>query len=356
MQNLKQKKSLLIINMGTIGDILMSTPVASAFKNNNSNIKITWIVQPELASLLDGNPYIDHLIPWDYQKLVDSWYYKRLFTVADILFSLKKQLKNHKFDIALDLQGVLTSGFVTWFTGATHRIALGSEEGSNLFMTKTISRTLGDRIHLGSEYRYLITQLGIPDKKWEMFIPSKPLSTESARRILEGHIGSDKYAVICPFTNRESKRWNDAYWQQIILRIRGRYQLRSIILGGENESEMGKAISSASGAVNLSGKTSLLEAAEIIRGAEFVVGVDTGLTHMAHAAKVPTLALFGPTFPYAYAGQEASQVIHTDRYCSPCNYTPTCNNKFNCMQDISPDRVLTEIKPIMQEIIKAQKV
>ena len=342
--------------MGTIGDILMSTPVPSAIKRSNSNIKITWIVQPGLASLLQGNPHIDHVIPWDYAKLVDSWYYKRFYTVGKILFALKRELKNHKFDIALDLQGVLTSGFVTWFTGATHRVALGSEEGSNLFMTKTISRTLGDRIQLGSEYRYLVTQLGISDNHWKMFIPSNDQIKNAAKKLLADQIRDDKYAIICPFTNRESKKWNDSYWQQIILRIRGRYRLRSIILGGENELELGDSISAASGAINLSGKTSLLEAAEIIRGAQFVVGVDTGLTHMAHAADVPTLSLFGPTFPYAYADSEASQVIHTNRYCSPCNYTPTCNNQYHCMQEISPDRVLTEIKPIMQEMIATQNL
>ena len=336
------------MNMGTIGDIVMSIPIAQSLKLNNINTKITWVAQPEFTELLENNPNIDEVIPWDFSEFSDAWYSRKYIKAFKCLHKLKNKLTSRRYDVALDLQGTLTSGLATKTSKATHRIALGAEEGSNWLMTKTISRTLGDKIQLGSEYRYLVTQLGLSDRDWNLQLPLHKESEETASKLLKERIGDDKYAIICPFSNRPSKLWNNEYWQQIALRIRGRYRLRTIILGGENETESAQDISKFSGAVDLTGKTSLLQAAEIIRNAQFVVGIDTGLTHMAHAVKTPTLSLFGPTFPYAFAGTDDSQVISSNLYCSPCNYNPTCKNKFTCMKEISPDRVLTEIKPIMQ--------
>ena len=327
----------------------MSTPVAQALKQHNENTTITWVVQPELSTLLEGNPYIDKVIPWNYNSLNQSWGKKNLIRCWSILNTLKKEFKEQQFDMTLDLQGTFTSALASWLSRSTHRISLGSEEGSGWLVTKTISRTQGDRVQIGSEYRYLITQLGMSDNSWKMHVPIKLEAKESAKNLLNQHIKKDKYVVLCPFSTHESKRWNNGYWQQIALRVRGRYHLRTILLGDKQDSSIATEISRSCGAVDLTGKTTLPEAAEIIKGAELLIGVDTGLTHMAHAVDTPTLALFGPTFPYAYAGQDNSNIIYQDRFCSPCNLSPTCKKQYQCMQEITPDKVLTEIKPIMQQ-------
>ena len=343
----RKKLSILIVSMSTIGEIVMATPVATALKRHNPNYRITWVVQPEFRSLLDGNPNVDEVLVWDYADFSEDWYNRRIIRVTQKLLNLRRLLKQFKFDMTLDLQGVFKSGMVTWLTGANHRIALGSEEGSNWFMTKTISRNLGDRVQLGSEYRYLVNQLGISDYNWQMYIPTNDEIKSSSARKLQEKIGDESFAVICPFSNNPAKMWDNSYWQQIILRIRGRYKLRTLILGGSVENHVAEEIASATGAISLVGSTTILEAAEIIRKAKLVIGVDTGLTHIAHALDTPTLALFGPTFPYAFSGKEASDIIHIDMYCSPCDLRPTCGGKYTCMKNISPDKVLTEIKPLI---------
>jgi len=158
----------------------------------------------------------------------------------------------------------------------------------------------------------------------------------------------ERYLVICPFTTRPQKHWFDEHWQQVILRIRARYKLRTIILGGPGDLEHAEKISEESGAINLAGKTSLSEAAAIIKKASLLIGVDTGLTHMGHAFHVPTLALFGSTCPYAFAGVDTSKVLYLNKWCSPCRRRPTCKGKFDCMRDITPDLVLTEVKTLMK--------
>jgi heptosyltransferase-1 len=347
MTKLLPKKSVLLIRLSSIGDIVMASPVASAIKQHNPNTVITWVVQPSFMALVEGHPHVDHVVTCDINELRNLWKNKRLVSFFRCLNALQKTLNERSYDSTVDLQGNFYSGLIAYLSGAPHRIALGSRNGNHWFMTKTISRILSSESQIGSEYRYLVNQLGYSDAEWEMYIPRTGYATASAQAILRERFGSEPYAVICPFALYAQKNWLDDYWQQIILRIRGRYKLRTVIVGGKNGKDPGEKIARASGAINLAGVTSIEETAAIISGASLVIGVDTGLTHMGHALKAPTISLFGATCPYTYAGNETSKVIYLDRFCSPCKRKPTCNKQYNCMREITPDHVLTAIKPLL---------
>lgn len=345
----KRTKSILIIRITAIGDIIMASPVPSALKENYPNTHITWVVHPMYAPLLEGHPHVDEVITFDideWQRLRRSW---SVGAFIKKLGELRRTLRKRKYERTIDLQGNFTTGVIAWLSGATHKIALGSESGNAWFMTKTISRNLGDRTQIGSEYRYLVNQLGCSDHNWRMYVPVTLQSLEAARNRIVEAIDDSRYAVICPFSLHPQKNWFDDYWEQIILRLRGRYKLRTIIVGGENGKEAGERIAKKSGAINMAGETNLSETASIITGAAILIGVDTGLTHMGHALKIPTISLFGATHPYDYVDSEISQVIYLDRFCSPCRRNPTCNKKYQCMREITPDMVLTTIKPLINK-------
>ncbi|MFL0811640.1 MAG: glycosyltransferase family 9 protein [Agarilytica sp.] len=349
MQKNKRIKSILIIRITAIGDIIMASPVPTAIKENHSNTHITWVVHPKYSQLLDSHPDVDEVIAFDideWQRLLKNWNFTALYRRIK---AVRTQLRKRKFERAIDLQGNFTTGFIAWLSGAIHKIALGAESGNAWFMTKTISKNLGDRTQIGSEYRYLVNQLGCSDSNWRMHVPITMKSMEGAREKTINAIGEGHYAVIAPFTQHPQKSWFNDYWEQIILRLRGRYQLRTLIVGGENGISEGNKIGRASGATNFAGQTSLAETASIIANASILIGVDTGLTHMGHALKVPTISLFGATHPYDYVDSETSQVIYLDRFCSPCRRNPTCNKKYQCMREITPDIVLTAIKPLLNK-------
>lgn len=349
MNKNKRRKSILIIRISAIGDIVMSSPVASALKRNNPNTHITWIVHPEFACLLEGHPDIDEVITFDADKWSRLWKKKHLPSLIKEARQLRKTLSARTYERTIDLQGNFMTGVIAWLSRATHKIALGSDGGNSWFMTKTISRNLGDQTQIGSEYRYLINQLGCSDSNWEMFLPHSEQASLSAKNKLKEKLGNSNYMVICPFAQFPQRNWFEDYWEQIILRIRGRYQLRTVIVGGPNGKEPGEKMARLTGAINLAGETTLTETAAIIAGATLVVGVDTGLTHMGHASKIPTISLFGSSYPYDYVDSEMSKVIYLDRFCSPCKRNPTCKKQYQCMRDITPDKVLTTIKPLIQK-------
>jgi len=348
MSRTQRKKAMLVVRLNHVADVVMASPMASLIKHHSENVHLTWVVQEKYASLLRGHPDIDELIVWNHDKWLGYLRRGQLFALTNQLRDLRKRLKKRPYDIALDLQGILFSGFVTWLSGAKIRIGLGATQGSNWLVTKTISRNVGEETQLGSEYRYLLSQLGMPDSPWQMFIAPPNIPPEERYAKLGFEYGHENYAVFCPFSVFPQKRWPDEYWKQIALRIRGRYKLKTVILGLQKDVEAGQRIATSTGAINLVGKTSLNEAGDVIKNAKLLVGVDTGLTHMAHAFRTPTVGLFGSTCPYSYAGVETSKIIYQKRFCSPCNSKPICGGSFDCMKEITPDIVLSEIKPLMK--------
>jgi len=348
MTRIPPHKSILIVRLSAIGDVVMATPIASLLKRHYPDSYIAWIVQPECAELLIGNPAIDEVIIWDRKRWRQLLKSLQLKTLAQEIRQFSSHLRAQKFELALDLQGLLKSGFLAWLSNAKARIGLGSTEGSHRFMNKTISRNMGEQTLIGAEYRYMLNQLGVSDSPWQMNIPIPDHVERKCMTELNPLLNGESYLVACPFTTRPQKHWLDDYWQQVILRIRGRYKLRTILLGGPGDEERASKIAAKTGAISLAGKTSLIEAATIIKNASLLIGVDTGLTHMGHAFRTPTLALFGSTCPYSFAGVETSKVIYQDMWCSPCRRNPTCKGKYTCMRDITPDIVLAELKPLMK--------
>jgi heptosyltransferase-1 len=87
--------------------------------------------------------------------------------------------------------------------------------------------------------------------------------------------------------------------------------------------------------------TTLRGAGAVLAGARLVIGVDTGLTHLAGTLAAPTIALFGSTTPYAHGPDHGCAVVLSQNLpCSPCRRHPTCAGAFQCMRELVPDRVL----------------
>lgn len=356
MRKSQQKTSVLIVRLGDTGDIVLASPVAEAIRKRSPNAHICWLCQKEFKGALEGHPAVDEIICWDRKSWAEKFDNHNYPALLNEVRLCRRELRQYRFDLALDLQGLVSSAFLTWLSGAKTRIGLGSGERGNLLMTRTISRNMGDQAQVGAEYRYLMYQLGYPEHDWKMHVPLPAHAIESANELLAEALGQQPYVVICPFSSQQQKLWPDESWQQLILRIRGRYQLKTVILGNESDNEKAQNIAKLCGATNLSGKTDFQENAAIIKGAALLIGVDTGLTHLGHALKIPTISLFGSSCPYSHTGQESSTVIYLDKVCSPCGSKPSCKGRFDCMKEISPDLVLTEIKPLMKNYYEPSRI
>ncbi len=344
---MKAPRRILIVRLSAIGDIIMASGLIPALRSLYPEARIAWLAEEAQAGLLRHNPRLDHVHSLPRQRwraLRKSGDYPALTReVREFIRSLRAE----KYDLVLDLQGLLKSGVWSWLSGAGRRIGLGSREGSQWLMTEVVPREMDDP-RIGKEYRDLAIRLGASSESFVMDIAVPDEARRRAVALLEETGIRKDYVVLAPFTTRPQKHWFDDRWAVLAQKLNSRYT--PVMLGGPGDKERAARISTMAGGTvaNLVGKTSLAECAAIIDQARLLIGVDTGLTHLGIAMDTPTLALFGSTAPYLDTTRTNSRVLYVPRECSPCHRRPTCDGEFPCMQAHTVDTVLEGISRIIQ--------
>jgi heptosyltransferase-1 len=342
-------RAILIVRLSAIGDIVMASPLICALRERYPAARLAWLVQPECRELLDHNPDLDEVIVWPRGEWLRLWRQRRWLALWRELRRLRRELRARRFELALDLQGLLKSGVLAWLSGAPTRVGLGSKEGSRWLMTRVLERG-GEADRIGSEYLDLaVRELGADPRRLAMRVVVSGRDGERAAARMR-QLGVDKYALVCPFTTRPQKHWLADRWAQLAGRIEERVGMRVMMLGGPGDREAADEILSAAppGLVSLVGETGIAEAAAWVEGASLLVGVDTGLTHMGIAFGIPTVALFGSTRPYLRTGRRNARVLYHSLPCSPCRRRPVCNGDFTCMRGIEVDEVMEAVGRVLE--------
>ena len=341
---------ILIIRLSAIGDVIMASPIIAVLRARFPDARLAWLVQPEAAALLQANAALDDVIVWpraDWRRLLRSGrWWQLLREMRAFVGSLRRQ----RFDLALDLQGLMKSGVWAWLSGARERVGLGSKEGSRIFMTRVIEKPRGET-RIGAEYRYLAAALGMTAEPFAMHIALSAADRAFAGRFIKDHALDPGYAVICPFTTRPQKHWLDPAWAALVRQLQREFGLKIVMLGGPGDRTAARAITGvAASIVDATGQTSLREAAALIERARLLVGVDTGLMHMGTAFGIPTIALFGSTRPYLVTDSDNTVVLYKALPCSPCHRRPTCGGFYTCMRGIAPDEIVATARRLLGHI------
>jgi len=340
---------ILLVRTSAIGDIVFASPLIAAFRRAYPRAHIAWLAQPECRPLIEHHPDLDEVIDWPLQAWRALWRARRFRDLAREVRAFRTVLGKRRFDLGVDLQGLLKSGLLTRLTGAGQRIGLGSREGSQWLMTRSIPRG-GDPERIASEYLFLAETLGLPVDDFAMAVHPGPADERFAAALIERKGLDAGYAVICPFTTRPQKHWLERRWAALVKRIRGGLGLPVIMLGGPADREAASRIRARAGdaLIDRVGMTSLLQAAALIERCALVISVDTGLGHMGIAFGRPSLLLFGSTCPYRKTGRDNARVLYHPMSCSPCKRKPTCGGDFDCMRAIGVSEVVGVASSVMK--------
>ena len=331
-------QNILIIRLSAIGDVVFASPLIAALKRSYPQAKLSWLVEPPAASLLQSHPDLDEVIVWSKSDWKALWKKRQFGQLWREIKSFKQMLKSKNYDLVLDLQGLLKSAIWAYFSGAPRRVGLGSKERSHRLMTEVVAREGNDE-RISSEYLNLAQHLGLDCGDFTMDIRLPENEDKYALTMKQAY---GDYIVICPFTTRPQKHWFDERWGQLVEQLSGRFpHHRIVMLGGPNDQEAATHIlAKAPNLVSMVGQSSLTQTAALIKHANLLVGVDTGLTHMGIAFHRPTIALFGSTCPYSDTTRDNAVVLYHKQECSPCRRNPTCHGDFTCMKRITPEEVM----------------
>jgi lipopolysaccharide heptosyltransferase I len=327
----KNPKKILIVKPSSLGDVVHSMPFLNVLKTCFPKSEIHWVIAKGLEGLLEVHEMIDKLViihkdMW--KKIIYAWH-----TMNEIK-SLFKKLRKEKYDLVVDLQGLLRSGIITAATDASVRIGFyEAREGSRFFYTHKVKG--GKDVHAVDRYLKIADFLGCDIKDVRFPLPSYSLTSNKLSRIYEN------YAVIIPGARWKTKVWPTEKFGMLSSKL----PLETIVVGNRGEIELANIIVALSKgkSTSLAGKTNLRELVEVIRHAQFVVSNDSGPMHIAAALNVPVFAIFGPTDPLRTGPYgEGHVIIRENISCAPC-FKKTCKD-IKCMNDLSVEKVYKIIK------------
>jgi heptosyltransferase-1 len=342
---------ILLVRLSAIGDIVFASPLIAALRRACPRAHIAWLVQPECAPLLERHEDLDEVILCPLAHWRQLLKEHRLSELARTIGALRRTLRESRFDLAVDLQGLLKSGLLTRLSGAAECIGLGSKEGSQWLMTRVMPRG-GQSKRIASEYLFLAEELGLPAEPFNLTVYYDAADSAFAANTVEREQIAGGYAVLCPFTTRPQKHWIEDRWAKLAQRLHSELTLTPVLLGGPKDRKAAARIAgTADGSlVDLVGQTSLRKAAALIDRADLLVAVDTGLGHMGIAFSTPSVLLFGSTCPYLETMQTTARVIYRRLPCSPCKRRPTCGGAYFCMREIT----ITEVMETASAVLAAR--
>ena len=347
----QQPRNVLLVRLSARGDIVFSSPMVRAFRRTFPEARITWLAESHTKNLIEHHPELDEVLVWDrnaWKRLLKEGRLAALLREARALIS---QLRSRRFDLAVDMQGLLRSGLVTFLSGAPTRIGLRPKEGNHLFMTHVVDRdrNKGNRARVSSEYLLLAQEMGLDTGDFRMEVPLAQADREFIGGWVRDELMEKRYAVAIPFTTRPQKHWLEDRWAELMDRVEGEIGLPTVILGGPGDAAAVERIRglASSEPRSLVGRTTLTQAAAAIERAALVVGVDTGLSHMGIAFDRPTVTIFGSNIPYTEPPTDRTKVLVHWLECSPCKGNPTCDGAYTCMKLITVDHVLDAAREVM---------
>jgi len=357
---MQEFKKIAIIKLSAIGDVVHALPVASALRERYPDAHLAWIVQGKCREILEGNPDLDEVIVFDKDRwLLEVPYPHKTASILWEMYRFGSRLRRAGFDLAIDLQGLIKSGMLTWLTGAGTRIGFSADycrEPANARFTNChVTPSAGD-VHIIDQCLSLVRGLGADAsrKQFKIHIPAEDHAYIT--KFLSDAFNSSKVpkdspiVLINPGAGWETKLWGEenyaALADQIVSEL-GNRGWRVVFLWGPSELSMVKSIQKKMRQpCLLACPTNLKQSLALMQRAHLFVAGDTGPLHMGAALGTPCLGIYGPSSPERNGPYgDLHRVVQTDVSCKGC-FRRFCNHAL-CMESISVDQVMEAIRSML---------
>lgn len=311
-----QVKTILLISLSNIGDIILTCPVLDILLKDFPSAKINVVVGPRGKTLFDEHPRIQAIV---YDKSMNfgqiiSWIQARRDLTYDLIVDLRNTM----------IPFLLRASKRTW-----PHVILNHQSHAHLKHLQCLKN-----IWVPLENRYEISSIFFSLNLQEQLIK---------------HLGFHPkgVGVIVPLAADDNKSWPD---ESMKVFCSENFSKPLLVLGAASQKDRIDAILKGnSRVINLAGQTDVRQAAWLISQAAWALVPDSGMLHVASYLTTPTVALFGPTNPQIYGpwGGGRSKVIRKNSNCQQC-LRPQDGSGHTCMSAISVEDVLNAVNEIQQ--------
>lgn len=338
-------RRILIVKWSAMGDVVMATAAMEDVRRAFPDSRIDLSTTPAWAGLFKHDPRFAEVFAFDVRS--------KQGRVGNNLAWLRR-VRAGRYDLVVDLQGNDHSRALIAllsFTGGAPRYRVGNRGG---FPYNFESEPLPRPAHAIDIMRGALRGAGInTETPRPVLYPSAEHLEHAAALMREHGLVEGRFGLFLPGSQAAGwlKRWGAERYAELAHRLHAAGTERIVIMGGPDEVDECAAIAARCGdwAVNLCGRTAILELVPFARAARYIVANDTGTAHVAAAAETPMLVVCGPTDPrriQPIGGNVAG--LQAELPCINC-YGKTCrlDGSHACMAAITPELAQAHLEALL---------
>lgn len=272
---------ILAVRNDRLGEFLLTLPAIRALKQYYSNAKLSLVVGPSVEDLAKAIGFVDEVIPWENKK--HSFFEMLAFS---------KKLKANNFDLCVIFNPTKEFNIISLLADIPER--LGYDRKWGFLLTQKIEDKKDLALKHEVEYNLdLVGAMGITTQDKALALKIDETKADS---ILEraGIKRGEDLVALHPWTSDITKQWPKNYFVELSKRLVAKWGIKTVIAGGiENLDESKALFSNLSGKIiNLTGKTTLLELAALLKKCRFLISADSGPVHLAQCVNTPVIVIF----------------------------------------------------------------
>jgi len=331
-------KRILVIRLDRIGDVVLSTPVLQALRQQFPHAFIAMMVRPACQDIVEGNPYLNEVMLYEKEGQQRS-------VLHTITFA--RRLRRHAFDTAIVLHPNNRSHWIPWLARIPVRI--GYDRKCGWLLTHRLPHRKQEGAQHEAAYTLeLLAPLGItPPSTPRPFVPVSPRAAQRIETWLaeQSITSTERLVAIHPSASCVSKRWMPERFAKVADQLIVEQGVRICLIAGASDVRYAQQMADAmtQPVLNVAGRLSVGELAALLRRCQLLISNDSGPVHLAAAVGTPVVDIFGRNqrglSPLRWGPLgEGHVVLHKEVGCVTC-LAHNCDIEFLCLTSLGADEV-----------------
>lgn len=351
---------ILAVKLADLGDVLNITPALRALRQTFPDARLDVLVNPHTAMILEGSGLVDEVV------LFPKTQFEGLSALKPTswrpLTRYMRMLRARGYDTVVNFHHLTTQlGRVkqrTLVRATGAKTVVGLDNGHGRWLTHPVEDRGFGAMREVEYWLALAKRLDAVATDLSLHLPLNDAEQARADALLaESGLDGRPFVVLHPGSGGFSlaRRWEPEKFAALAAALYRRHALPAALVGGDGDNVAAVIAAGSSPLIDLSGRTSFRELAGVLKRTRAFVGADSGVMHLAAAARTPVVAIFGPSNHRAWAPwtpYSRSRVVRLDLPCSPCSYVghsvgqrEGCAAR-TCLADLTVDQVLAAVEDL----------
>lgn len=349
-------KSILVLRLGGIGDMVMATPAIKSLRKHFTRARLAVLAEEPAAEVIRGVPYVDELLTF---RNLYTYRRKNILALPVNIKSITEELELarlllfHRFDLFVDLhiiygfKNAVRPMLTGYLSRAPIRAGLDTDR-HGFFLNLRVPDSAFQQRQMTYRSLDVAAALGadVSDRQTEVWITNQ--DKEFSRQLLRDNIGDDGRLRVGLHIGANPwvlmrQSWPLERFAQVADALAQKYNAHIIVTGSKSEQPLADRLTGLmkTRPFIATGMTNLKQAAALMGQCHLFISSDTGPMHMAVAMKTPTIGIFGPgNWPAlgTYAPETNFVMLHKDINCWPC-FNINCTSR-ECMEGVTVEDVV----------------